>query len=46
MESLGIFGIALLADWIGPQLALGGVAVSLLILAAGMWSNRTIRQLQ
>lgn len=46
VESLGIFGIALLADWIGPQLALGGVAVSLLILAAGMWSNRTIRQLQ
>jgi len=37
IESLGIFAIALLASAIGPQLALGATALTLLALAASMW---------
>ncbi len=37
IESLGIFAIALLAAAIGPQLALGATALTLLALAATMW---------
>ena len=44
-ESLGIFLIALLAEAFGPQLALGGVAVALVLFAAGMWATRSIRDL-
>jgi MFS family permease len=37
IESLGIFGIAVLAGILGVQVALGGVAVGLLVLAASLW---------
>ena len=46
IESFGIFLIALLAQAVGPQLALGGVAISLASLAAGMWSMRSMRTLE
>ena len=46
IESLGVFLISLLAEAVGPQLALGMVAVSLAIFAAGMWGSRSIRELQ
>ena len=46
VESLGIFGIAILAEVIGPQLALGAVALALVVLGAGMYATRTIRTLQ
>ena len=45
-ESLGIFMIALLAEAFGPQLALGGVAITLGVFAAGMWASHSIRELQ
>ena len=37
IESLGIFAIALLAAVVGPQLALGTTALTMLALAASMW---------
>jgi ENTS family enterobactin (siderophore) exporter len=37
IESLGIFAIALLAAVVGPQIALGATALTMLALAAGMW---------
>ena len=46
IESFGIFLIALLAEAVGPQLALGIVAISLAGLAAAMWSMRSMRTLQ
>jgi len=46
IESLGIFCIAVLAQAVGPQLALGAVAITLGSLAAWMWSARSIRELQ
>lgn len=46
IESFGIFLIALLAQVVGPQLALGVVAISLAVLAGGMYSMRSIRTLQ
>jgi MFS family permease len=46
VESLGIFMIALVAEAVGPQLALAGVAIGLGALAAGLWSTRMIRELQ
>lgn len=38
IESLGIFAIAVLASIIGPQWALGLVAVSMLAIAFSMWA--------
>lgn len=46
IESFGIFLISLLAEAVGPQLALGMVAIGLGIFAAGMWASRSIRELQ
>lgn len=46
IESFGIFLIALLAEAVGPQLALGIVAVSLAALAGGIWSMKSMRTLQ
>jgi len=46
VESLGIFAIALLAEAIGPQLALAAVAIGLLAMALFLWCVRTIRELQ
>jgi hypothetical protein len=37
IESLGIFAIAILASVVGPQIALGATALTLLTLAASMW---------
>ena len=45
IESFGIFMIALLAEAVGPQLALGAVAIALALFAAGTWSSRSIREL-
>jgi MFS family permease len=45
IESLGIFLIALLARALGPQVALGIVAIALGLFAAGMWVSRSIREL-
>jgi hypothetical protein len=45
LESLGIFGIAMLADWVGPQWALGFVGSVLLAYAGVIWIARTIRDL-
>jgi len=45
VDSLGIFAIAVLAAAVGPQAALGAVAVALLVLAAGLWGTRTVRLL-
>ncbi len=38
IESLGIFAIAVLASIIGPQWALGLVAISMIVLALSMWT--------
>lgn len=46
IESLEIFLIALLAEAVGPQMALGMVAIGLGTLAAGIWASRSIRELQ
>jgi ENTS family enterobactin (siderophore) exporter len=45
LESLGVLGIAFLADLIGPQLALTGVGFGLLMLAIVLWITRIIRDL-
>ena len=45
IESLGVLGIAMLADTFGPQLALGGVGVGLIALAGILWLTRIIRDL-
>jgi MFS family permease len=45
LESLGVLGIAFLADVIGPQLALTGVGFGLLALAFVLWVTRIIRDL-
>lgn len=45
IESLGVLGIAMLADVFGPQIALGGVAFGLLGLAGILWVTRIIRDL-
>ena len=46
VESLGIFGIAVLAEVVGPQIALGAVAASLVVLGLTLLTTRTIRTLQ
>ena len=46
IESFGIFLIALLAEYAGPQVALGLVAIALALLAGWMWSSRRVRELQ
>jgi MFS family permease len=46
VESLGIFGIAVLAEVVGPQIALGAVAASLVVLGLALLGTRTIRTLQ
>jgi hypothetical protein len=46
VESLGIFMIALLAEAVGPQIALGSVALTMLAMAALLFATRTIRTLQ
>lgn len=45
--SLGTFGVGFLAEWFGPQEAIGGMAVTLLVftLAVGLFT-RGIRRLQ
>ncbi len=43
VESLGIFGIAMLAEAVGPQWALGAVGLALLVMGALLWVTRTIR---
>ncbi len=45
--SLGTFGVGYLSEWFGPQLAIGGMAATLLLFTAaiGLFS-RGIRQLQ
>jgi MFS family permease len=45
LESLGVLGIALMADVFGPQIALTGVGFGLLTLAAVLWVTRIIRDL-
>lgn len=45
IESLGVLGIAMLADIFGPQIALGGVAFGLMGLAGILWMTRLIRDL-
>lgn len=45
LESLGVLGIAVLADIFGPQIALAGVGVGLMGLAAILWVTRIIRDL-
>ena len=46
IESFGIFLIALLAEYAGPQVALGIVAIAIALLSGWMWSARRIRELQ
>lgn len=46
IESFGIFLISLLAEAVGPQLALGIVAISLATVAGGIWSMKSMRTLQ
>jgi ENTS family enterobactin (siderophore) exporter len=46
IESFGVFLIAVLAEAVGPQLALGIVAITLAALAAGMWGTRSLRELE
>ena len=38
--------VALLAEAVGPQIALGAVAMSMLVMAGLLYSTRTIRTLQ
>jgi MFS family permease len=45
LESLGVLGIAFLADVVGPQLALTSVGFGLLALAFVLWVTRIIRDL-
>ncbi len=45
LESLGIFGIAILADLVGSQWALGGVGFLLLVYGGVIWVTRTIRDI-
>jgi MFS family permease len=45
LESLGVFGIALLADVVGVQLALGSVGLFLLLYGGVLWATKPIRQL-
>ena len=45
IESIGIFLIALIAQALGPQIALGGVAITLALCAGVMWLTPTIREL-
>jgi MFS family permease len=45
LESLGIFGIAILADVIGAQWALGGVGAIMLVYAGVIWAMKRIRDL-
>ena len=45
LESLGVLGIAMLADIFGPQIALAGVGVGLITLAAALWVTRVIRDM-
>ena len=46
IESFGVFLISLLAEAVGPQLALGMVAIALALFAGGMWASRSIRDLE
>ncbi len=45
LESLGVLGIAMLADLFGPQIALAGVGVGLVSLAGALWVTRVIRDM-
>jgi MFS family permease len=45
LESLGIFGVTILADLVGSQWALGGVGVVMLLYAGGIWLAKRIREL-
>jgi len=45
LESLGIFGIAIMADLVGAQWALGTVGVLMLIYGGVIWIARRIRDL-
>jgi hypothetical protein len=40
-----VFGIALLADVIGVQMALGAVGLFLLLYGGALWATKPIRQL-
>lgn len=46
VESSGIFGIAMLADVIGPEYALAATGVALLGMAAYLWSVPRIRRIE
>jgi hypothetical protein len=46
IESLGIFLIAVLAQAVGPQLALGLVAITLGVFAAGTFASRSMREIE
>jgi MFS family permease len=45
LESLGVFGVAVLADLIGPQWSLGGVGAVMVLYAGGIWVAKRIREL-
>ena len=45
LESLGIFGVTLLADFVGSQWALAGVGATMLIYGVVIWGVKTIRNL-
>jgi MFS family permease len=45
LESLGIFGIAILADVVGSEWALGAVGFTLLLYGGVVWMARRIRDL-
>lgn len=45
LESLGIFGIALAADFVGSQWALGAVGVMLLVYGFVVWAIKPLRSL-
>jgi hypothetical protein len=45
LEALGVFGIAILADVIGAQWAVGGVGMLMLVAGLAIWSTRRVREL-
>lgn len=45
LESLGVFGIAMIADLAGPQMAFGGVGLIMILYGAVLWIAKPIRDL-
>ncbi len=45
LESLGLFGVTVLADVVGSQWALAGVGAVMLTYGGVIWLVRTIRDL-